>query len=74
MLCKIALLKHKLWHLFKRSLKFFNLATFRLKNHKKDDFEIVTIVAKRKFDSSPSDSFVEQEAFLRLRSHDAVMI
>ena len=25
---------HKLWHLFKRSLKFFKLATFRLKNTK----------------------------------------
>ena len=58
---------HKLWHLFKRSLKFFNLATFRLKNTKrKDDFSIVAIVRKRKFDSEPYDSFVELEAFLNV--------
>ena len=54
---------HKLWHLFKRSLKFLNLATFRLKNtvktENKDNFKIVTIVAKRKFDSELYDSFVE---------------
>ena len=42
---------------------FFNLATFRLKNtvktEKKDDFQIVAIVAKRNFDSELHDSFVE---------------
>ena len=36
---------------------------FRLKNagesKKKDDFKIIVIVAKRKFDSKPFDSFVE---------------
>ena len=59
---------HKLWHLFKRSLKFFNLATFRLKNTKEKmhDLKIVAIVAKRKFESEPYDSFVELEAFLNV--------
>ena len=39
----------KIWHLFKRSLKFLNLATFRLKSTgRKDDFKIVAIVAKHK--------------------------
>ena len=32
----------------------------------KDDFKIVTIVAKRKFDFEPYDSFVELEAFLNV--------
>ena len=67
MLGTIALLKHiqiasehTLWHLFKGSLKFLNLATFRLKNTgRKDDFKIVAILAKREFDSEPYDSFVE---------------
>ena len=46
---------------------FFNLTTYRLKNTKrKDDFSIVAIVGKRKFDSEPSDSFVELEAFLNV--------
>ena len=37
-----------------------NLATFRLKSTgRKDDFKIVAIVAKCKFDSEPYDSFVE---------------
>ena len=52
--------RHELWHLFKRSLKFLNLATFRLKNiGRKDDFKIVATVAKREFDSEPYDPFVE---------------
>ena len=33
---------------------------------RKDDFKIVAIVARRKFDSKPYDSFVEKEAFLKL--------
>ena len=45
---------------YKRSIKFLNLATFRLKNTgRKDDFKIVAIVAKLKFDFEPYDSFVE---------------
>ena len=39
---------------------FLNLATFRLKNTgRKDDFKIVPVVPKRKFDSEPYDSIVE---------------
>ena len=45
-------------------MKFLSLATFRLKNTgRKDDFKIVAIVAKPKFDSDPYDSFVEKEPF-----------
>ena len=58
--CYDNLLKHKNTYLFKRSLKFLNLATVRLKNTgRKDDFKIVAIVAKRKFNSEPYDFFVE---------------
>ena len=49
----------KLWNPLKRSLKFFNLATFRLKNSKEKYFKIVANVAKRKFGSEPYDLFVE---------------
>ena len=48
---------HKLSHLFKGSLKFLNLATFRLKKlgklERKDDFKIVAVVGKRKVNSEP---------------------
>ena len=60
MLGTIALLKHIQ---MPSDISFgicFNLATFRLKNTgRKDDFKIIAIVAKRKFDSESDDSFVE---------------
>ena len=40
---------------------------FRLKNTgRKDDFKIIAIVAKRKFDSESYDSFIEKETFLNV--------
>ena len=47
MLCTIALLKYiqipsdiyKIWHLFKRSLKLLNLATFRFENTGKTEIK-----------------------------------
>ena len=64
MLCTITLLKHIQipsdisFGIYLREAS--SLATIRLKNtERNDDFKIVAIVAKRRFDSEPSDSFVE---------------
>ena len=67
MLGTIALLKHiqipsdiGFGIYLREASSFLDLATFRLKNTgRKFDFKIVAIVAKRKFDSEPYDSFVE---------------
>ena len=69
MLCTIALLKHMQipsdisFGIYFRKPKLLNLVAFKLKNtektENKDDFKIVAIVAKSKFETEAFDSFGE---------------
>ena len=71
MVCTIALLKHMQipsdisFGIYFRKPKLLNLVTFKLKNTGnrklkiKDDFKIVAIVAKSKFETEVFDSFGE---------------